>query len=409
MRRTATAACLALLVGVVLAPKGAEAAVCAPPASIQAEGTNWRLDGAVTLTRGCSYAAEIAIDRSNVTLDCNGASLDGGGRLRVAILIQQPVDERARKAPPLHDITVRNCTIRGYASAGIAVRNIYTASTLKLTPDQRREQSPRQVRIADVRISGISGAGLNIARFVQGVVAENMVLSDNEGPAIYLSPSSAGNTIRNSTFANNGFRERMGKREGVAVDGSIRNTFTGNTFRGNAAGGLFLYKNCGEKNGFARTEGANENRIMGNVFADSPVGIWIAARQSRRLEGFLCSDGYHTVDGVYYPDRAFLHEAGKGRGGYRLIVGGREVRTIDRLSDVPMYAYDEAAGNTVADNVFRDVGIGVRVEDDGNRVIGNRFGRNVRQDIRVGSPARERTPGPARPVTAVEISGNNKE
>ena len=35
-------------------------------------------------------------------------------------------------------------------------------------------------------------------------------------------------------------------REGISVDGSYDNTIVGNVFAGNSAGGLFLYKNCGE-------------------------------------------------------------------------------------------------------------------------------------------------------------------
>lgn len=400
-------------------PPARSGAACVPPANVSVDGKAWNVEGDVTLAKGCTYAAEVTISRSNVTFDCNGATLDGTGGLRVAITIMQPEKDAQAAAPPIHDITVRNCTVRSYAGGAVAIRN-NTARARGETPDQIRERSPRNVLIDGLRASSLAGSGIGIARYVQGVTAQNLVIEDNSASAIYLSPSSGNNTIRNSQFSRNGTRENLGKREAIAVDGSVRNTFINNVFRDNAAGGIFLYKNCGEKDGFTRVEGASGNRIVNNVFEDmppapkrnnadkndNPVGVWIASRQSRNLNNFECSDGYHTVGDTFYPNKAFLKKDGNG---YDVVADGRVVRKLNKLSDVPMFAYDVATDNVVEGNQFRNVAVGIRVEDDGNRIANNRFDAKVRQDIAVGSGVRGNPNGPNQPVSRVEVRDNSRQ
>lgn len=397
-------------------------AACAPPAGVTVDGKGWTVDGDVTLAKGCSYSADVTISRSNVTFDCNGATLDGSGGQRTAITIIQPDDKGQTNPPVIRDITVKNCTIRNYPGGAIAIRNPYSGRAKQQSPDEVRERSPRNVVIDGLRASNLSGAGVGIGRFVQGVTVQNAVFQDISSPAIYLSPSSAGNTIRNSQFTNIGTRDNMGKREALAVDGSIRNTITSNSFRNGAAGGIFLYKNCGENDGFPRKEGASGNKITGNTFEDmpaapkrnnddkmdNPVGVWIASRQSRRTEGFECSDGYHTVGNTFYPNKAFVREVGKGKG-YEVVSDGRVVQTLNKLSDVPMYSYDVATDNVVEGNTFRNVAVGIRVEDDGNRVVNNRFDARVKQDIAVGSGVRGNPKGPNQPVSRVDVRDNSRQ
>ena len=60
----------------------------------------------------CTYTLGVDIAASGVTLDCQGATIrsapGAGGR---GILVATPIDT------PLHDVTVRNCTVDGFLNS----------------------------------------------------------------------------------------------------------------------------------------------------------------------------------------------------------------------------------------------------------------------------------------------------
>jgi hypothetical protein len=132
-------------------------------------------------------------------------------------------------------------------------------------------------------------------------------------------------------------------REGIAVDGSQDNVIRDDVIQGNAYGGVLLYQNCGENyttdpaDWLPRRTAASGNVIEDNTIADEPNGVWIASRMAENLVLWDCSTApYDQTGGAYH-------------------------------------VLDHAIDNVVRDNVFEGDTHGVRVEDDDNRVVHNRF------------------------------------
>ena len=144
--------------------------------------------------------------------------------------------------------------------------------------------------------------------------------------------------------ADEAFRARL--REWLAIDGSRDNHIVGNTFSGNSAGGIFLYKNCGEfatsrpERWFQRRYGADGNLIEHNTFTGEDNGVWIGSRMSENVLPMQCSDPQYQ----------------------------------------PGFSLDYAADDTIRDNVFQDVTFGVRIEDD--RAVVAQAGGRDRAELR---------------------------
>ena len=197
--------------------------------------------------------------------------------------------------------------------------------------------------------------------------------------------------VEHNTIVRNGFRENgpggqpftfagtdfwfwgIG-REGISVDGSYENTITGNAFTGNSAGGIFLYKNCGEYPDrpayFERRYPAEHNLIEGNTFVAGTHGIWVGSRMGENTVPMDCTDP------------AYIDEP------LRRVV-------LDRAND-----------NVLRVNRFEDVTYGIRVEDDGTTVEGNSFTATSpdRHAVVVGTPLRTTVLG--HPVTGTRLVGN---
>jgi hypothetical protein len=145
-----------------------------------------------------------------------------------------------------------------------------------------------------------------------------------------------------------------------------------NVFAGNAAGGIFLYKNCGEfvnerpERWWPRRYGADGNVIEGNLILGERTGVWIGSRMGENTAPMDCSDPEY----------------------------------------LPGVALDYARDATVRGNVLRDVTFGVRVEDDGAVVADNEFlGEDpAQQAVVVGT--RFRTDALAAPVAGTAVEGN---
>src|SRR5262249_13833436 len=139
------------------------------------------------------------------------------------------------------------------------------------------------------------------------------------------------------------FRYLSTGREGIAVDGSRNNQIRRNRLARNSAGGIFLYKNCGEyitqkpNQWWQRRYAADGNLIEANTISDEPNGIWIGSRMEENQIFLDCSDPVY-VSGP-----------------------------ISRIH------LDYAAHNVVRRNRLTRVDNGIRVEDDGNRIEKNRF------------------------------------
>ena len=165
-------------------------------------------------------------------------------------------------------------------------------------------------------------------------------------------------------------------REGISIDGSYSNTVRDNTFAENSAGGIFLYKNCGEYPDsnpgryFERRDPSDDNLIEDNLFLGGRNGVWVGSRMGENTYPMECSDPAYIEEGVT-----------------RIVL-------------------DYAKNNTIRNNDFRDVTYGIRVEDDGNTVSGNQFSADSpdHHAVIVGTPYRTDVLG--LPVADTVLSDN---
>lgn len=295
------------------------------------------LTGHVELDPRCIYRQEFLITDSNVTLDCRGATLDGEGRIAIGILI----DSRGK---PLSNVQVRNCVLRNFTRQ--AVRVAWEKSNINKPTDEklRVSRTPTQIRLSNLDIAGTGSVGVYFDDYVRDAILENSRVVGSGGTAVYLEFGTGNIEVRGNVFERNGSDKR---REGLAIDASSNNRVVGNTFIDNAAGGIFLYKNCGEQfsKGRAqlRTTHSDDNLIAQNRFIREKVGVWIASRQSRNLSKWDCGDQPMDSNRTYYQDFA------------------------DR--------------NTVEGNVFCATNVAVRIEGDDNLVRGNYHDRRTGKHV----------------------------
>ena len=338
----------------------------------------------------CVYTRGFDISASGVTLDCQGAvvrSAEGaGGR---GIQIHTPIDTA------LTDVTVRNCHVEGFLNSLRVTRDGFRT----LPEGAEYENGTSDILIERSTFTGSRGVGVFVDGYVEDVTIRRNSVIGAGSSGIYLETGSRGSHVEGNSLFDNGFRENgpggqpftfdgielwfwgIG-REGISIDGSYDNTVVGNAFRGNSAGGLFLYKNCGEYPDrpayFERRYPSENNLIEGNAFIGGTNGVWIGSRMGENTLPMDCTD------------EAYFEEP------LRRVV-------LDRAND-----------NVVRGNFFADVTYGIRVEDDGNVVSANFFtgdGPHLHPVI-VGTPLRTSVLGlPVARTTLVDnvsnVAGNN--
>ncbi len=299
----------------------AAAKVCPLPAKI---AKNLQLDPA------CTYKGSTQITASNVTLDCRGAQIEAGDKKAPLIEV---------RGRGLQNVTVKNCRLVNSLANGLRVSSGLNAKALDDIPEvkDRYAAAPSNVLLEDITVIGSEASGIYFDAYVTKTTLRGGLVEGSGSVGVYLEQSSADNTVEGLTLRKNGFgtkdkpRRGVARREGIAVDSSARNTIRNNQFDHNAAGGIFLYKNCGEKNGVHRWQSPEKNIINGNTFASEEIGVWVASRQSRDLGSWECSDKPYAP-GIYL---------------------------------------DSAKDNTISGNTFNGVLAGIKIEDDGTQVLDN--------------------------------------
>ena len=227
-------------------------------------------------------------EASGAGLDCNGAAVGPPG---VATTTRQPtIAIWSRRIHASHwsrptDIRLSNCTIHGavriwgmgadgrYDDLRASSRNAeHTATT--------QGAAPSHIELDRVTIVGTGSIPLYVGPGVTLLRLTNSTLTGrSDATALYLDAESADNRIENNTFA------VATGREMIAVDGSARNRVTGNRFVLGGRGGVFLYRNCGER-GVIRHQTPSDNQITDNGFAGAarlrPQLVVVGAREGRR-------------------------------------------------------------------------------------------------------------------------------
>tara|TARA_R110002072_G_scaffold542_3_gene4342 strand:+ start:9275 stop:10729 length:1455 start_codon:yes stop_codon:yes gene_type:complete len=334
------------------------------------------------LDPSCVYTAGFDIATSDVTLDCRNAVIRGavGTSLR-GITIAAP------EQTELRGVTVRSCRVDGFLNSIRILREGFRS----FESGEEYLHATSDIVLEKNVFSRSRGVGVYIDAYVSDVTVRDNVISEAGSTGIYLETGSRRNMVDHNLLINNGFRENGPNgqatrlngidlwfwgvgREGIAIDGSYENTIRDNTFVGNSAGGLFLYKNCGEypesPRYFERRFPSNDNVIEQNRFMKGRNGIWIGSRMGENTLPMECTDEPYIVEPL------------------RRVV------------------LDYAANNTIRANAFFDVTYAIRVEDDGNEIIENRFfGADPSYHaVIVGTP--DRTAVLARPVTGTVMRDN---
>lgn len=359
-----------------------------PPADSQLAGCD-QADSVVRVTTSthldptCTYTGGVRVLASDLTFDCRGALIRGGtSGIGITVVTPSDVD--------LHDVTIRNCRVQGFLNAIRLTRDGFR----DLAVGDEYTHALRDVVIRDSTITDTRGVGIFVDGYVTRITLTGLLVARTGSAGIYLETGSRENTVSGNIVIDNGFVENSPNgslrefggvtfafwgtgREGIAVDGSSDNVIVGNFFHGNSAGGVYLYTNCGEypDSGryFERRYPADRNVIAGNVFDGGWHGVWVGSRMGENLLPMECANpAFHTAPGIYY--------------------------TLDRADD-----------NVVIGNRFLATDYGVRVEDDGTRVISNVFtGADAgHHAIVVGTP--HRTTYLGEPVRDTIVLGNRSE
>ena len=332
----------------------------------------------------CTYTGGFDITASDVTLDCNGALVQDAAAARIGIWIHAPA------ADGQHDVTVTNCRVEGFLNNLRITRDGFG----DFAPGHEYDTNTAAMRVTDSEFSGSRGVGIYIDAFVSDATITGNDIHDTGSSGIYLETGSRANHIEGNSLVHDGYTENgtQGQtfevggttvwywgtgREGIAIDGSYDNVIRGNHFERNSLGGILLYKNCGENKDdpswIPRRWAARRNLIEGNDFTDERTGVWVGSRMGENTLPMDCSD-------PAYVDRP----------GVRV--------TLDRAPD-----------NTIRTNTFDDVTYGIRVEDDGTTIEGNRFTASTadHHPVIIGTPYR--TDVLHQPVRGTVLRGNHAE
>lgn len=292
-----------------------------------------KISGQVRLNPSCVYQGSVSIAGSGTSLDCAGATLDGEGRRKFGVIIRSPEGN-------IKDVKVENCIIKNYANTGIFVTSGKRPNEWSQDIKANYNSAPSNITLKNVSVDNSGRVGVYFDDYVTRSSLRDSKVSGSGGAGIYLDQGSQYITIDNNSIENNGYsKTSKAVREGLAIDASALNSVTRNKFSSNAAGGVFLYKNCGEKfssgGSTLRWQSSNDNSIKTNSFINEKVGIWVASRQSRNLAKWDCGDA--PVDSSRH------------------------------------YFADFANHNTIEDNTFCRNDVAVRVEGDDNIMKNNSF------------------------------------
>ncbi|MFZ4166829.1 right-handed parallel beta-helix repeat-containing protein [Brevundimonas sp. NPDC058933] len=253
--------------------------------------TPYRLTCRAVLTPGQTIRRPLLIEgaeASGAGLDCQGGAV---GRAGVATTTRRPtIAIWSRRVSASHwsrptDIRIENCVIHGAVRVwGMGADGRYDdLRASSRTADHvatAQGAAPTHIALERVTIVGTGSIPLYVGPGVTRLSLTNSTLTGrSDATALYLDAESAANRIENNAIA------VAAQREAVAVDGSARNRITGNRFTLGGRGGVFLYRNCGER-GVIRHQTPSDNQITDNVFSGAarlrPQLVVVGSREGRR-------------------------------------------------------------------------------------------------------------------------------
>jgi parallel beta-helix repeat protein len=356
--------------------------------------------GNVRFQAGCKVSKGLVIRKSMTRLDCNGAEFDGGGP---GLLIETPLTE----TKGIHDVVVENCHFANSKRNGILVTGHlrFVDEHARFDNDAARyAAAPNNILIRNTKVTNASWSEIYIDAYSQNVTLDGVTVEDETGAGVYLEYASRNNVIKNSLFVGKSAPQDFASiRVGLApaaihVDASASNLIANNTFR-NYGGGVKLYKNCGEhglnggENSVPRLQPARNNLIRDNVFEDLTFGVAVAARQEQNsldCGDAIYSSTYPSLGDIKSNPERFSKDPATGE--------------LTNKGARPIFYLDKADSNAIRSNTFRNVGLGVSVQDDNNEVSGNVFEGSAETLISVGT--RYRAELLNLPVTGTRVENN---
>lgn len=229
-------------------------------------------------------------EASGAGIDCGGGGIGRpGGRTTTQTPTIAIWSRRVDGPTPVWsrptDIAVSHCTIHGAIriwgmGVGGRIDDFRTSSRTKSHTAAAQAAGPSHINLKDLSFAATGSIPLYVGPGVTDLSLEGgRFTGRSDSTAVYLDAESAGNVIRDTTFA------IATPREKIAIDGSARNTITGNRFALGGQGGVFLYRNCGE-DGVIRHQTPSGNVITDNVFTGGsmlrPRTVVVGAREGGR-------------------------------------------------------------------------------------------------------------------------------
>lgn len=231
---------------------------------------------------------------SGVTINCRSAQV-GNIEINSRRYLNTTTGNIAFERP--ERITIQQCRINGHVRiTGMPTQDIIPASKQANFTAVARQNAPIQIVLKNLTITANKHLPLSIPVYISpGVTGVQLLDSTLKGSsssvAVYLDAESYNNQIRGNQF------NVVTGREVIAIDGSSYNIIENNRFSGLSKGGIFLYRNCGER-GAIRHATPSYNLISNNYFYyDHYWGrrpaIFIGARdgQASYCQADLRSDG----------------------------------------------------------------------------------------------------------------------
>jgi hypothetical protein len=203
---------------------------------------------------------------TGVVVDCNGGKIETAHTsLAVLITSLKGADNLTWVAPK--KVHIKNCIINGsIRTVGMATNGegaiLRESSRIDANHTARAQASaPSEINLENLTIQTGSSIPLYIGPGSTKVrLYDSRINGKSPSVAVYMDAESAQNQI-----SNNVFEIASVDRELIAIDGSANNLVSGNVFKNILAGGVFIYRNCGE-GGTIRHQKPSGNIIRKNKF-----------------------------------------------------------------------------------------------------------------------------------------------
>lgn len=217
---------------------------------------------------------EVVRITKSTTIDCKGDLYNKGKVTELQILAD--------------NVTIKRCKINGSIRTIGLGRNgeaagVKASSTTPGHTARAQAAAPKRTVLYAVTITGHGRTPLYLGPGTTRLTMyDSKVNGRSDSVALYLDAESGYNIIRNNIFA-----LTSSSREVIALDGSADNQLLSNTIKNAKAGGIYLYRNCGE-GGTVRHQAPQNNFIAGNTINLSELnwnnyGIWLGSRNGGRV------------------------------------------------------------------------------------------------------------------------------